>query len=131
MINRKMFEADEFRADAPRQSNAWATSDRGWIRLNYLYHPQRADKRIINYMKSTYGKFGACCGNYVDYAQGTSRGPNGETFHACAYILIQSLGGGSEVRLGSAWFTSAAESRNWIESQVKAYLAKSKQEVSA
>jgi hypothetical protein len=89
-----------------------ATSDRGWCILED--HPDLADWSDIS----------RAVGFYLDYGppanSGQSRGPNGETIFACAYIYRLRLKGG-DVRLGNAWFSTIAEAKEFIVGNVRAY----------
>jgi hypothetical protein len=63
-----------------------------------------------------------CVGNYLDYGSLTSRGPNGETVHAVAYIFRWNpLGMQSHIGLGWAWFHSIGEAKAFIQGNVQAY----------
>jgi hypothetical protein len=104
-----MFTWDEFRSSAAHDSDNWATTDRGWCHIQESAHPDLAHAREVN----------TCCGNYLQYP--TSRGPNGEEFHASAYLLRVTLQGLSSTQdLGHGWFATAADARTFIEDAVGA-----------
>jgi hypothetical protein len=66
-----------------------------------------------------------CVGNYCTYNfPGGTRGPKGETVHACAYVFrywgLSRMR--SHIGLGFAWFQTADEAKRFIEGNVRAYL---------
>jgi len=85
------------------------TTPRGWVHL--LNHPDYQDE---------YSRHD-CCGNYLTYP--TTRGPNGETVHACAYVMRSEPLTGNTHTVGNraAWFHGIGEAKRWIEEQVKRY----------
>jgi hypothetical protein len=109
------FKHDKHWQSAPYESDQWASTDRGWIRL--LRHPDGDDLNEEYYSH--------CCGNYLDYGHLRIEHPAEGTVHACAYVhrVFNRLTGlQSTVHLGSKWCASVDEAINWIESQVTTYL---------
>lgn len=92
------------------------TSPRGWCIL--ANHPDKPSSHCLS----------CCVGNYLDYAGTSSKGPNGETIHATAYIS-RGNGLGSTIPtygLGYCWFHTIDEARAFIESNVCAYFGKTR-----
>ncbi len=90
-----------------------ATSYRGWLFLDN--HPERGGE--YNHVN--------CVGNYLSYRYPNdigTRGPNGETIHAVAYIYryFQHVSP-SNIGLGSAWFNTISEAKRFIEGNIRAY----------
>ncbi len=97
------------------------STPRGWVHLDN--HPDEA----------AHDGGSTCVGNFLMYFdpaepfyKWSSRGPNGETVHACAYIFrynplrpyVENIG------LGHAWFHTIEEAKAFIESNVAAYFGK-------
>jgi hypothetical protein len=89
-----------------------ATTDRGWVHL--VNHPDSPEEQFES----------DCCGNYCTYdLPGGSRGPAGETVHACAYIFrFRGLDRRQEnIGLGACWFHTIDAAKAFIEHNVRAY----------
>lgn len=89
---------------APRESDRWAASDRGWCHC-----------RIPGIDQGDDGFGSECVGNYVKY------GPPFHDkihFHACAYYHEVAGGMLHNHSLGYAEFNTAEEARTWIESRI-------------
>lgn len=87
------------------------TTPRGWVHLKN--HPDKPDR----YSESD------CVGNYCTYNfENGSRGPNGETVHACAYIFRYTWDRRQgNIGLGFAWFHTVEEAKAFIEGNIRAY----------
>ncbi len=98
---------------------AGCSTPRGWCAFAKRTHPDRkahsfdyhADNGALN------------VGNYLDYSPPcTSRGPNGETVHAVAFVhRVNEIGIESNIRLGFCWFHTIEEAKAFIEGNVMAY----------
>ena len=98
---------NDHRADAPYESDQWATTDRGW--LHWVNHPHLDG----GYFESS------AVGNYLDYGPVGSSGPQGERVHACAYLFThdQLTGLIHSTPTRCKWFENTVEARQWIEEQ--------------
>jgi hypothetical protein len=90
------------------------SSPRGWCHVEQGHPDER--KRMFELCGS------ACVGNYVTYDR--DRGPDGETVHACAYLIRMGAGGTSTTCNRSAWFHTVAEAKGWIEDVARERLVK-------
>lgn len=93
--------------------------DRAWCGLAHHAHPDRSDQER-HYFWTEYRR--GPCGNYLQYSQ--SHGPEGETWHACAYLMGPSVSGIRTVSLGYAWCHTREQCETFIEGSVNAYLEK-------
>lgn len=101
------FTWDDYRERLPHESTQWASTDRGWCHLED--HPDGPDAPTA-------------CGNYLRYPE--SRGPNGEQYHAVAYVIQGTPNGWTaSTSLGSAWFAEVAGCKRFIEGAVREYLS--------
>jgi hypothetical protein len=111
-VSAHAFRWQDFRKDAPRSSERWAATDRGWCEL--LTHPDRREIKAR-------GVGHTMVGNYLDYTGTGEPGQDGKLVHACAYIVrMGEVYGYSTLTLGSAWFKTPAQAGEWIEQTVSA-----------
>jgi hypothetical protein len=100
---------NDYRADAPQDSEQWAMSDRGWLFLDPHEHP---DYESLHWRDDV----PLCVGNYLHYED---RG-----YHAVAYVFRSTVAGFPNQRLSMPehWYTTAQEARAAVVRQVLAAL---------
>lgn len=113
--NVKMFSWHDCGPANSRRGNNWATSDRGWCRLAWRFHPSNTD-----YMRYSEAN---CVGNYLDYGHDQNDKHDGPTIHCSAYIREQSGAVISSYSIGHTWVRTVDEAHRWIENQVSRHLA--------
>lgn len=95
-----------------------ATTPRGWCYVPLSAHPDydRDQRHRNEYLAEK-----LACGNYLEYRE--TRGPSGESVHACAYLIRVGPGGTSSVGHASRWVADIPSARSWIEEMTRENLA--------